>query len=428
MRYLRPCLRSLTAAVLLVALATTAHATGRTPLRDATPAFATMATAASEYLNDSTDCPGLVSAAQLFADLDAWTVVDLRQASAYEAGHIPWARHSSLGTLLDDLEDWMLALQEPIVLVCYTGQVSAYAKVALELVGYENVRALNWGMADWNPALSLPWDANVADELADPETADQNGNLTSHEFPELSGSDPQTVIAQRVGLALAMGYRGIRYRDIMADLDDYFIVNYFGPADYAGEGDAGAPGHVPGSFQFTPHASLAMDQMLETIPTDMPVVVYDWTGQHAAQVVAVLVMLGYDARNLNFGAQSLFHSSLVSHRWNGCQNDFPLEDATTAAPDDLVAVEPDISCWPNPFNPRTTIAFELGRAGPAQLQVLDLAGRVVTTLADGRLAAGHHERTWTGCDARGRAMPSGVYLVRLIGDARVTSERVTLRR
>jgi hypothetical protein len=88
-----------------------------------------------------------------------------------------------------------------------------------------------------------------------------------------------------------------------------------------------------------------------------------------------------------------------------------------------------LNAWPNPFNPRTTLAFELPAAAPVSLVVYDLAGRRVRTLAAGEvLGAGAHTRTWLGRDDRGRAVASGVYLYRLEAGAQRATRRVTLIR
>ncbi len=70
-------------------------------------------------------------------------------------------------------------------------------------------------------------------------------------------------------------------------------------------------------------------------------------------------------------------------------------------------------CAPNPFNPRTTVAFELAREGSARLCVYGLDGRLIRELAAGRLAAGRHEYAWDGRDSRGRLAAAGAYLLRL---------------
>ena len=69
--------------------------------------------------------------------------------------------------------------------------------------------------------------------------------------------------------------------------------------------------------------------------------------------------------------------------------------------------------YPNPFNPVTTIRFELPEASDLRLTVYDVSGRVVRTLADGTLPAGPHQVRWEGRDASGRAAPSGLYFYRL---------------
>ena len=72
--------------------------------RDATEAFQAMAAAGIEYLNDPTECPGLINAQNLYVDLNAYTVIDIRSTNRLtRSGHIPGACHSSLGTLIDDL-------------------------------------------------------------------------------------------------------------------------------------------------------------------------------------------------------------------------------------------------------------------------------------------------------------------------------------
>jgi hypothetical protein len=69
---------------------------------------------------------------------------------------------------------------------------------------------------------------------------------------------------------------------------------------------------------------------------------------------------------------------------------------------------------PNPFNPQTTIAYVVPAGGAAvRLDVLDAAGRLVRTLVDGDRPAGRQQAVWDGRDARGRAVPAGVYLYRL---------------
>ncbi len=69
---------------------------------------------------------------------------------------------------------------------------------------------------------------------------------------------------------------------------------------------------------------------------------------------------------------------------------------------------------PNPFNPSTSISFDVPAAG-AELRVAiyDVLGRVVRTLVNERVDAGTHAVRWDGTDDRGQRVSSGVYFCRL---------------
>ncbi|HPF35383.1 MAG TPA: FlgD immunoglobulin-like domain containing protein [Candidatus Krumholzibacteria bacterium] len=69
--------------------------------------------------------------------------------------------------------------------------------------------------------------------------------------------------------------------------------------------------------------------------------------------------------------------------------------------------------YPNPFNPRTTLAFRTTGEAPVRLAVYDAAGRLVRTLVDGVLPAGEHAVNWNGEHQDGRRGAAGVYFVRL---------------
>ncbi len=83
--------------------------------------------------------------------------------------------------------------------------------------------------------------------------------------------------------------------------------------------------------------------------------------------------------------------------------------------------------YPNPFNPRTTIAYDLPTPSRVSIEVFDIAGRHVRTLVDGEPRdAGSHTAVWSGLDASGQRVASGVYLCRLEVDGVVFSRRMVL--
>ena len=90
------------------------------------------------------------------------------------------------------------------------------------------------------------------------------------------------------------------------------------------------------------------------------------------------------------------------------------------------ALHPNV---PNPFNPTTTIAFDLARAGYVRLEVFDVGGRSVRVLVDEVRPAGRNHRVvWDGLDAAGARASSGVYFYRLVaGDLTATRKMIVVK-
>ncbi len=84
--------------------------------------------------------------------------------------------------------------------------------------------------------------------------------------------------------------------------------------------------------------------------------------------------------------------------------------------------------FPNPFNPNTTIVFEVDQPRRVTLTVFTLAGGKVVTLLDAEVSAGRHEVKWDGKDQTGSEMSSGNYFYRLgDGDASITKKLLLLK-
>ncbi|MBU8922299.1 MAG: FG-GAP repeat protein [Bacteroidales bacterium] len=83
---------------------------------------------------------------------------------------------------------------------------------------------------------------------------------------------------------------------------------------------------------------------------------------------------------------------------------------------------------PNPFNPSTTIRFDLPRAVRVSLAVYNVKGELIATLADGEMTEGRKEVIWNARDVGGNAVASGIYFYRLVaGDFVQTKKMVLLR-
>jgi hypothetical protein len=69
--------------------------------------------------------------------------------------------------------------------------------------------------------------------------------------------------------------------------------------------------------------------------------------------------------------------------------------------------------FPNPFNPTTTIAFDLPISSEIILTIHDILGRRVRVLYSGRLNAGSHSVDWDAKDQNGISLSTGVYVYRI---------------
>jgi hypothetical protein len=111
---------------------------------------------------------------------------------------------------------------------------------------------------------------------------------------------------------------------------------------------------------------------------------------------------------------------------------FVVAYASCATFSDLPDADLPAAAWlqvaPNPFNPRTAISFFIDHPQTVELCIFDMTGKRIAVLADRTFQAGGHSIDWQGKDMQGRAVASGTYLVRMVTDDRITSEKMMLIR
>jgi len=69
--------------------------------------------------------------------------------------------------------------------------------------------------------------------------------------------------------------------------------------------------------------------------------------------------------------------------------------------------------YPNPFNPTTTISYDMAREGHVNIAVYNSKGQRVANLVDGVKGVGGHQVVWNGQDDSGKAVSSGIYFYRM---------------
>jgi len=81
---------------------------------------------------------------------------------------------------------------------------------------------------------------------------------------------------------------------------------------------------------------------------------------------------------------------------------------------------------PNPFRVRTSIRYSLPRASEVNLEVISVAGRIISTLVNGEQSAGCYAVTWDVGGVSRTTLPSGVYFVRMRAAAYQSIEKVVI--
>jgi hypothetical protein len=99
----------------------------------------------------------------------------------------------------------------------------------------------------------------------------------------------------------------------------------------------------------------------------------------------------------------------------------PVTVASEGAPAEAEASR--LSVYPNPAVGAATVALTLAEAGEVRVSVFDMLGREVAVLHEGSLPAGRH-----AFDLGRRALPVGVYFVRVVGDGFGLTQRMTIVR
>ena len=81
---------------------------------------------------------------------------------------------------------------------------------------------------------------------------------------------------------------------------------------------------------------------------------------------------------------------------------------------------------PNPFNPVTTLRFDLDYTSKVNVTVYNVLGNEVITLQNGELIAGTYAIQWNANNSQGQKVPSGLYLYKVTSDNRILTGKMLL--
>jgi rhodanese-related sulfurtransferase len=244
--------------------------------------------------------------------------IDLRAAVDYNAKRLKGAKNVTLAGLRTHLAGVNLDNFDRIVLVCYSGQTSAYAaslmRALYPLAQANKIVSLKFGMSSIDSSFAqVYWlarrgSARVAQFVKkEPPAKPAKGDLPKITTGKTAG---KAILEARVDSLLAAGFSPIATiseATVYANLTNYFIMNYWPVALFRD------PGAIDGAYNYDPAGKpflLAND--LKTIPTNKVSVLYCYTGQTSAYVGAYLRLIGYDVKSLLYGANSMIYDVMVA--------------------------------------------------------------------------------------------------------------------
>lgn len=82
--------------------------------------------------------------------------------------------------------------------------------------------------------------------------------------------------------------------------------------------------------------------------------------------------------------------------------------------------------FPNPFNPSTTIKYQLPKRAEVSITVYNALGQIVKTLVGNSVEPGYHQVTWDGTNQNGAKVASGIYIYRMVAGDFVKAHKLIL--
>ncbi|MCD4670569.1 MAG: rhodanese-like domain-containing protein, partial [Actinomycetia bacterium] len=207
-------------------------------------------------------------------------------AEDYAAGHVLYSINTPWGTAISDNLD-KLPADETIYVYCYSGQTAGQTVALLNIAGFD-AKSVKFG---WNFGISKV------------EGVDEATETVANEFAEVDPLDISTVI----GTAVKGHFEGL------ADVSDGTYKNYMISPENANKligddsivflsirsGDDFAQGHIEGAINIPWGKDMQED--FDVLPMDKTIIVYCYSGQTAAQTIAAMRLMGYDAVSLTGG-------------------------------------------------------------------------------------------------------------------------------
>lgn len=239
-----------------------------------------------------------------------------------------------------------------------------------------------------------------------PTDAKVNGYRSNWAYGKVGTVTTTSWNGSKLGSSASPGFTGTVFEPIDAFKGDLMRSQFYMATRYFGQ-DAGWPGSD--SFDGAEMKPWAVAQYMAWSQAD-PV---SWKERMRNGAVYVI------QNNRN---PFIDHPEFITAIWDSNAVVTGVEPPTAVLGVELAPVQP------NPVRELARLSFSLPTAGAVSLEVYDVQGHRVATLAKGRFEAGTHSLEWRGVDGDGHRIASGLYFVRLDMGGRSSTRRVTWMR
>ena len=240
-------------------------------------------------------------------------IIDVRGATDYANGHIAGAVNVDISdgeSVLEHVADNIGTIgDDPIVIVCYSGQSAAFEAALVKLAGYSNVSSLLFGMCGWKDGIHDNWNNAVASDVINVPDTDPHSVGSEFDLPNLNTGEEtgEAILMERLMAVEAAGFGAIATSGDMtlSNSGTWYIMNYWPEAHYDMM-------HIDNAIMFEFGADtnpFTRAGSLMTIPTDGTSVVYCYTGQTSAWVATYLQVIGYNTKTMTYGVNGIWGKS-----------------------------------------------------------------------------------------------------------------------
>ena len=285
-------------------------------------AIANFFSLSGDYIN-GTKSPYLIGVDDVKDNLDKYLLIDTRYHEDYVKGHIDGAINVDREKIIGFLKSINIYQYEKIIIIDNTGQGAAYVASILRAIGYGTVFPLKYGMSAWSKEFAYHWANNVGDKGSSLVTKEVYKKPKKGKLPVMKnkGTTISEILELRAKAEIKYNF-SITIDNLIPNMDDYYIINYWPKSAYS-------KAHLKGAHWYQPKKSINVNADLKTIPANKKILVYCYTGQNSSAVVGYLRLLGYDAYSLRFGSNSFMHQAAITNGWHGYiakdkVNDYPL--------------------------------------------------------------------------------------------------------